>query len=190
MQELILGSSSKYRKDILKRIILDFKTIKPKVDETIIINESPKKMALRLALEKALKVAEKFPKAIVIGCDQTATTQKKILQKPENFDNALKQLQFLKGKKVKFYSAFCVLNLLKKKIYLECDEFSASYRNFNDSEINKYLKKEKPYNCVGSIKSEALGITMLAEIKSNDPTSIIGLPLIKLSKILRNEGLL
>ena len=190
MQELILGSSSKYRKDILKRIITDFKTVKPKIDETIIQNESPKKMALRLALEKALKVAEKFPQAIVIGCDQTATADKKILQTPGDFKNAFKQLKFLKGKRVRFYSAFCVVNSQKKKIYLECDEFSATYRISNDAEIEKYLKKEKPYNCVGSIKSEALGITMLEEIKSNDPTSIIGLPLIKLSKILRTEGLL
>jgi len=189
--KIILASSSVYRRELLKRIVSDFEFISPEIEESQRDNESPIKMALRLSEEKAKKIAASAgTNSIIIGCDQTAVVEHTILQKPMTYENAFKQLQFLSGKVVKFYSAFCVLNNSNQTLISDYSEFEAKYKLLTNDLIDKYLKKDEPYFCVGSIKSESYGITMLESIKNDDPTSIIGLPLIKISKILMDENII
>jgi septum formation protein len=189
--KIVLASSSIYRKELLSRIINNFECISPDIDEKQVQDESAKEMALRLSVEKARKVAELVDEnTFVIGCDQTAFTDNVLLQKPINFENAFKQLKFLSSKKVNFYSAFCLLNNKDKSVISDFSEFTVNYRSLKDDEIKNYLKADKPFNCVGSIKSESLGITLLENIFNDDPSAIIGLPLIKLSKILKQNNLI
>ena len=189
--KIVLASSSIYRKELLSRVINDFECISPDINEQQAPGETAREMALRLSIEKAKKVSELVSQnTFVIGCDQTAFTDNVLLQKPINFENAFKQLKFLSGKKVNFYSAFCLLNNKDKNIISDCSEFSVNYRILEDTEIKNYLEADKPYNCVGSIKSESLGITLLENIHNDDPSAIIGLPLIKLSKILKQNNLI
>ena len=189
--KIVLASSSIYRKELLSRVIIDFECISPDINEQQAPGETAREMALRLSIEKAKKVSELVDEnTFVIGCDQTAFTDNVLLQKPINFENAFKQLKFLSGKKVNFYSAFCLLNNKDKNIISDCSEFSVNYKILEDTEIKNYLEADKPYNCVGSIKSESLGITLLENIHNDDPSAIIGLPLIKLSKILKQNNLL
>jgi septum formation protein len=189
--KIILASSSIYRRELLKRIVSNFEFISPDIEESQKDNESPIKMALRLSEEKAKKIAESSDtNSIIIGCDQTAVVENIILQKPMTYENAFKQLRFLSGKVVKFYSAFCVLNNNNQTVVSDYSEFEAKYKLLSDELIDKYLKKDEPYFCVGSIKSESYGITLLENIKNDDPTSIIGLPLIKISKILMDEDII
>ena len=189
--KIILASSSVYRRELLKRIVSEFEFISPEIEESQRDDESPIKMALRLSEEKAKKIAASAgTNSIIIGCDQTAVVENTILQKPMTYENAFKQLQFLSGKVVKFYSAFCVLNNNNQTLISDYSEFEAKYKLLTDDLIDKYLKKDEPYFCVGSIKSESYGITLLESIKNDDPTSIIGLPLIKISKILMDENII
>jgi septum formation protein len=189
--KIILASSSVYRRELLKRIVSEFEFISPEIEESQRDDESPIKMALRLSEEKAKKIATSSDtNSIIIGCDQTAVVENTILQKPMTYENAFKQLQFLSGKVVKFYSAFCVLNNNNQTVISDYSEFEAKYKLLTDDLIDKYLKKDEPYFCVGSIKSESYGITLLESIKNDDPTSIIGLPLIKISKILMDENII
>jgi len=189
--KIILASSSVYRRELLKRIVSDFEFISPEIEESQRDNESPINMALRLSEEKAKKIAASSdPNSIIIGCDQTAVVDNTILQKPMTYENAFKQLRFLSGKIVKFYSAFCVLNNKDQTVISDYSEFEAKYKLLTDDLIDKYLKKDEPYFCVGSIKSESYGISLLDSIKNDDPTSIIGLPLIKISKILMDENII
>ena len=190
-KKIILASSSVYRRELLKRIVSNFEFISPEIEESQRENESPIKMALRLSEEKAKKIAAfSDTNSIIIGCDQTAVVENIILQKPMTYENAFKQLQFLSGKVVKFYSAFCVFNNNNKTVISDFSEFEAKYKLLSDDLIDRYLKKDEPYFCVGSIKSESYGITLLESIKNDDPTSIIGLPLIKISKILMDENII
>jgi len=189
--KIVLASSSIYRKELLLRVIKDFECIAPDINEQQAPGETAREMASRLSIEKAKKVSELVDEnTFVIGCDQTAFTDNVLLQKPINFENAFKQLKFLSGKKVNFYSAFCLLNNKDKNIISDCSEFSVHYKILEDTEIKNYLEADKPYNCVGSIKSESSGITLLENIHNDDPTAIIGLPLIKLSKILKQNNLI
>ena len=189
--KIVLASSSIYRKELLSRVINDFKCVSPDINEQQAAGETAREMALRLSIEKAKKVSELVDEnTFVVGCDQTAFTDNVLLQKPTNFENAFKQLKFLSGKKVNFYSAFCLLNNKDKNVISDCSEFSVHYKILEDAEIKNYLEADKPYNCVGSIKSESLGITLLENIHNDDPSAIIGLPLIKLSKILKQNNLL
>ncbi len=189
MPQIILASSSIYRKKLLERLLLDFKIIKPDVEETRIESESAYDTADRLSEEKAKKVSSQFKEAIVIGCDQTAEYNNIQIQKPLDYKKALSQLKKLSGKRVNFHSAISMhcnkKNIFQKKVI----SFDVKYKNLTSSEIECYLKKEKPFNCLGSIKSEGLGITLLDEINSSDPTAVIGLPLITLVDMLKNVGI-
>jgi len=188
MPQIILASSSIYRKELFERLSLDFQIIKPDMEEIRIESESAYDTADRLSEEKTKKVSSQFKEAIVIGCDQTAEYNNIQIQKPLNHKMALLQLKELSGKRVNFHSGVCVhynkQNILQKKVI----SFDVKYKNLKLAEIESYLEKEKPYNCVGSIKSEGLGISLLDEINSSDPTAIIGLPLITLVKMLRKVG--
>ena len=189
--KIVLASSSIYRKELLSRVIKDFECVSPDINEQQAPGETAREMALRLSIEKAKKVSKLVDDStFVIGCDQTAFTENVLLQKPINFENAFKQLKFLSGKKVNFYSAFCLLNNKDKNVISDCSEFSVNYRTLEDADIKNYLEADKPYNCVGSIKSESLGITLLENIHNDDPSAIIELPLIKLSNILKQNNLI
>ena len=189
MSQIILASSSVYRKELLERLSLEFTVVKPEMEEIRKESETAHDTADRLAEEKANKVSGQFKEAIVIGCDQTAEYESKQIQKPLDYQAAFKQLKELSGKRVNFHSAICV-NYEKKEIFQnKVISFDVKYKNLDSVEIENYLKKEKPFNCVGSIKSEGLGISLLDEINSNDPTAIIGLPLITLVSMLKKVGI-
>lgn len=190
MLTLVLASSSPYRRELLSRFKLPFDVFNPDIDESPLKDEPAKKISVRLAREKAFKVAPHYSNSLIIGSDQTAECQNLIIEKPNTHDNAIKQLQFLSGKVVTFYTSLCLFNTETKKIQECVIDFEVKYRELNHELIESYLLKEQPYNCVGSVKSEGLGITLLEYLKGEDPTALIGLPLIKLSIMLQNEGIL
>lgn len=180
---LILASSSPYRRALLERLRLPFETIAPDIDETPLENESPVELALRLAKEKATVIAKISPSAVVIGSDQVATINGAAIGKPGNHERAMNQLKMLSGQTVIFHTALCVLHegvTETENIVTHC-----RFRALNEAEIHYYLDQEKPYDTAGSAKAESLGITLMEHIRSDDPTAIIGLPLITLSRMLR-----
>ena len=189
MLTLVLASSSPYRRELLSRFKLPFDVFNPDIDETPHINEKAKEISYRLAREKTFKVAPHYANSLIIGSDQTASCQNQIIEKPNTHENAIKQLDFLSGKIVTFYTSLCLLNTKTQKVQECVVEFEVKYKELNQQIIETYLLKEQPYNCVGSVKSEGLGITLLEYIKGEDPTALIGLPLIKLSDMLQNEGM-
>ena len=188
MITLVLASSSPYRRELLSRFKLPFDVFNPDIDESPRTAEKAKEISVRLAREKAFKVASHYSSSLIIGSDQTAECQNKIIEKPNTHTNAVKQLQFLSGQVVTFYTSLCLLNTQTKKLQECVVDFEVKYKKLNAEIIESYLLKEQPYNCVGSIKSEGLGITLLDYIKGVDPTAFVGLPLIELSNMLRNEG--
>jgi septum formation protein len=185
---LILGSTSRYRKELLTRLRIPFETAAPDVDETPHINESPKDLALRLALAKARAVALKNPEAIVIGSDQVADLEGAPLGKPGNHTNATLQLQRMRGKTVIFQTALSVVCIATGYQRTDLAEVKVKFRDLSDAEIESYLRAEEPYDCAGSAKSEGLGIVLLDAIENDDPTALIGLPLIRTCQMLREAG--
>ena len=186
-QKLILASSSPYRQELLARLGLPFDAISPEIDELPLDGELPQETALRLAQLKAKKVAESHPDALVIGCDQVATLDGIQLGKPMTHENAVKQLQYQRGRRVTFHSALCLYNALTKHMQAEVVPYDVEFRNLTDAQIENYLRIEEPYNCAGSAKSEGLGIAVIASMTGSDPNALIGLPLIKLITMLQNE---
>ena len=193
--QLILASSSAYRRELLSRLQLPFITLVPNVDETPLASEKPPETALRLARLKAEAVASQLgdsSEALIIGSDQVATLDNLQIGKPGNHENALKQLQLMRGREVIFHTALCLLDTRKSAPDpLQVQDISTivRFRELNDAELDAYLKIEKPYDCAGSAKNEALGIAILSSIQSNDPTALTGLPLIALTSMLRNAGI-
>ena len=185
---LILGSTSRYRKELLARLRIPFETAAPDVDETPHSNESPKDLALRLALAKARAVALKYPDAVVIGSDQVADLDGIPLGKPGNHTNAILQLQRMRGKTVIFQTALSVVCIATGYERTDLAEVKVKFRDLSDAEIETYLRAEEPYDCAGSAKSEGLGISLLDAIDNDDPTALIGLPLIRTCQMLREAG--
>jgi septum formation protein len=185
---LILGSTSRYRKELLYRLQIPFDTAAPDVDETPRANEPPKDLAMRLALAKARAVALKHPEAVVIGSDQVADLEGVPLGKPGNHTNATLQLQQMRGKTVIFQTALSVVCLATAYERTDLAVVKVKFRNLSDAEIESYLRAEEPYDCAGSAKSEGLGISLLEAIESDDPTALIGLPLIRTCQMLREAG--
>ncbi|MYM26596.1 septum formation protein Maf [Duganella sp. FT135W] len=185
---LVLASSSAYRKTLLSRLQLPFEVAVPDIDETPQPGETPSATALRLAREKAAAVAAKRPGAIVIGSDQVATLDDEQIGKPGNHANALAQLQKMRGREVIFHTALCVWDGRNNTAQVENIQTVVKFRDLPDEELNAYLRIEQPYDCAGSAKNEALGITILERIDSSDPTALTGLPLIALTGMLRNLG--
>lgn len=146
-------------------------------------------MALRLAEAKAKTVAAKQTSGLVIGSDQTVECDQKILGKPMDAARAKQQLQAMRGKTLRFHTGLCVINVATGQVHRDVVDYVVSFRDFSDAEIDRYLAVEEPFNCAGSFKSEALGISLLENMRGDDPTALIGLPLIRLSQILRQEGL-
>lgn len=188
-KQLILGSTSPFRKELLQRFKLAFTTDKPDIDETPLINESPETYVKRLSLEKAKVVAERHPNTLVIGSDQCSILEGQIHGKPGNHLNAVKQLSESSGKRVSFLTGLCLYDSSDHSYQLDLVPYHVDFRNLNQKEIESYLQAEKPYNCAGSFKSEGLGITLFKRMHGDDPTSLIGLPLIRLAEMLRNKGI-
>lgn len=188
MIKIVLASSSPYRRELLSRFNLPFDVVNPDIDESPQLNETAKEISLRLAKEKAAHVAPHYSNSLIIGSDTTAECNGQIIEKPITHPQAISQLKFLSGNLVKFYTSLCVLNTETHTSHECVVDFEVKYRVLSEKKIESYLLKEQPYNCVGSIKSEGLGITLLEYIKGEDPTALIGLPLMKLSEILQKEG--
>jgi len=187
---VILGSTSRYRKELLSRLQIPFDIAAPDVDETPHLNESPQDLAMRLALAKARAVARKNPEAVVIGSDQVADLEGMPLGKPGNHANATLQLQRMRGKTVIFQTALSVVCLATGFEKTDLAAIKVKFRHLSDSEIESYLRAEEPYDCAGSAKSEGLGIALLESIESDDPTALIGLPLIRTCQMLREAGVI
>lgn len=187
-QPLILASSSIYRRELLTHLQIPFTCISPEVDETPLTGEAPEQTALRLAQIKAKKIGNDHSDALVIGCDQVATLDGIQLGKPLNHDNATKQLRMMRGREVTFHSALCLYNATSRSMQAEVVPYVVQFRNLSDAQIESYLVKEQPYHCAGSAKSEGLGIAIIERMVGEDPNALIGLPLIKLVSMLKNEG--
>ena len=187
-QTIILASSSEYRRQLLQKLLIPFNSISPKIDETALGDEKPHQTALRLAQEKAKKIAADYPHALVIGCDQVATLDGIELGKPMNHQNATKQLQMMRGHEVTFHSALCLYNAATGNMQTDVVPYLVRFRQLSDEQIESYLTKEQPYQCAGSAKSEGLGIALMERMIGEDPNALIGLPLIKLITMLQNEG--
>jgi len=183
---LILASTSVYRRELLERLRIPFEVVAPKVDETPLTGESTLDLALRLAQAKAAAVAKEHPHAWVIGSDQVADLCGAAIGKPGNFERALAQLQLMRGQTVTFHTALCLMKGEKQTTLGVPTE--VRFRKLADDILENYLLAEEPYDCAGSAKSEGLGISLLESIKSDDPTALIGLPLIALSGLLRDAG--
>lgn len=185
---LVLGSTSRYRRELLTRLGLPFTTEAPGVDETPQKGESPRDLAVRLALAKARDVARRHPQAIVIGSDQVADLAGQPLGKPGNHERAVAQLRAMRGQTVIFQTAVSVVCQATGFKQSDLAAVQVRFRALEDDEIERYLRAEQPYDCAGSAKSEGLGIALLDAILSDDPTALIGLPLIALSRMLRAAG--
>ncbi|MES2012664.1 MAG: Maf family nucleotide pyrophosphatase [Pseudomonadota bacterium] len=185
---LILASSSIYRRELLTRLQLPFSCISPEVDESPLNLEQPQETALRLAQEKAKKIGQSNPNTLIIGCDQVATLDGLQIGKPMTHDNATKQLRLMRGREVTFHSALCLYNPSTQNMQAEVVPYIVQFRNLSDAQIESYLIKEQPYHCAGSAKSEGLGIAIIEKMTGEDPNALIGLPLIKLINMLNHEG--
>lgn len=188
--QLILASTSRYRKDLLSRLGLAFETAAPEVDETPLDGEQATDTAHRLALAKAQAVRARFPRAIIIGSDQVAVCEGVRLDKPMAHAAAVQQLRHVSGRSVTFHSAVALLNARSGRIQSRLVPTTVKFRRLADAEIERYLRREPAYDCAGSAKAEGLGISLVESIESGDPTALIGLPLIALSSMLREEMLL
>lgn len=186
---LILGSTSPYRRELLQRLRLPFDVQRPEVDETPYVGETPEALAQRLALAKAQAVAQRFPQAIVIGSDQVADLNGEPLGKPVNHANAVAQLQRMRGQSVVFQTAVSVVCLATGFEQTELAQVKVQFRHVSDVAIEAYLQAEQPYDCAGSAKSEGLGIALLERIDNQDPTALVGLPLILTCRLLRAAGM-
>jgi septum formation protein len=188
-RKLVLGSTSVYRRELLERLRLPFSVAAPHVDETPQPGETPAALARRLALAKARAVAEQYPDCIVIGSDQVADLHGQPLGKPGIHERAIAQLQAMRGQTVIFQTAVAVVCLASGFVQEDLAAVKVQFRDLSDAEIEHYLQAEKPYDCAGSAKSEGLGISLLDAIDNDDPTALVGLPLIRTCRMLRAAGL-
>ena len=188
-QQLVLASTSPYRRELLSRLQLPFEVCAPQTDETPLAGEAPADTAERLSAEKAQAVVARFPDALIIGSDQVAYCGSERFGKPGSRENALGQLRKLSGKIAIFHTGLCLLNSRSGRRHVRGVATEVRFRELADSEIERYLDKEDALNCAGSARSEALGISLLEWMRSDDPTALVGLPLIALADMLRAEGL-
>ncbi len=185
---LVLASSSPYRRQLLAKLGLPFETISPDIDESAQLGESPETLVARLAELKARAVAKNYPRALIIGSDQVAALDNTLTGKPGSHENAVRQLQAASGKRVVFHTGLCLLNSNTGKMQTATIPYTVLFRQLNELQIENYLRKEQPYNCAGSFKSEGLGIALFEQFEGKDPNALIGLPLIQLVKMLEQEG--
>ena len=188
-RKLILGSTSPYRRDLLARLRIPFEVAAPDVDETPLPRETPQQMACRLAMSKARTVASQFPACVVIGSDQVADFEGQPLGKPGDHAKAFSQLQQMRGQTVIFQTAVAVVCVQTKFAQMDLAQVKVKFRDLTDAQIEVYLRAEKPYDCAGSAKSEGLGIVLLESIENDDPTALVGLPLIRTCRMLEAAGI-
>lgn len=189
MPQLVLASTSPFRREILQKIHIDFETCSPEVDETRLENETPEVLVARLAQAKAEAVANQYPNALIIGSDQVAVNGTEVLGKPGTHEKAIEQLMTTSGKKVTFLTGLALHNSATGDTQVKVVPFHVHFRELTKQQIENYLIVEKPYNCAGSFKSEAFGITLFSKLEGDDPNTLIGLPLIELVQMLETEGL-
>lgn len=185
---IVLASSSAYRKKLLSPLIPSLTCVAPDIDESIKTGESAENYVSRLALKKASTVAKQQQNTLVIGSDQCAVLKGKIISKPGNHDKAIAQLKASSGKCVTFYTGLCVINTKTNSQQVSCETFQVTFRKLSEKQIIAYLDKDQPYDCAGSFKAEGLGITLFEKMQGDDPNTLIGLPLIKLTSMLQAEG--
>jgi septum formation protein len=189
MPALILASSSPYRRDLLQRLGLPFEVDVPGVEEDVYEGETPQQLVLRLSEAKARAVAERHPDSLVIGSDQVAVMEGEIVGKPGVHDRAVEQLRRASGRKVEFLTGLCLLNTATGRAQVEAVPFSIHFRVLDEERIERYLRKDQPYNCAGSFRSERLGVTLFERMEGDDANSVVGLPLIRLVRMLEREGI-
>ncbi|ORU89775.1 MAG: septum formation inhibitor Maf [Cycloclasticus sp. symbiont of Poecilosclerida sp. M] len=185
---IVLASSSLYRRELLTKICPEFENHNPDIDESARVNESPLVLSQRLATEKAQALATIYPKHLIIGSDQVAMLSDKQLSKPGSHAKAVQQLQSSSGKVIGFYTSLCVLNTQTNTQSNDVDVCRVYMKTLSLEEIESYVNREKPFNCAASFKSEGLGIVLFEKIEGDDPNALIGLPLIKLAKLLALNG--
>ncbi|GMR18765.1 MAG: nucleoside triphosphate pyrophosphatase [Gammaproteobacteria bacterium] len=186
--KLILGSSSPYRRELLERLKLPFEVISPEIDETPLPDETPEALVKRLSIAKARAIADKNPGSLVIGSDQVAVHGNRIVGKPHDHDHAIQQLREASGKTITLYTGLALINSDTGNIQSEVIPYKVVFRQLTDEIIEHYLRKEQPYKCAGSVKSEGLGIVLLERFEGEDPNTLIGLPLIRLIRMLEQES--
>jgi len=187
-REIVLASSSPYRKSLIARLGLDCTAVAPDIDESELSGETPLQTALRLAEAKARRVSPKHPDAVIIGSDQVAVLDGSAIGKPGTHEAAVSQLQAMSGRTVVFHTALCVLDTQTAGLQSSNVPTSVSFRELSREQIERYLLADQPYDCAGSAKIESLGIALVEKVESDDPSALIGLPLIALVMLLRNAG--
>ena len=185
---IVLASTSPFRRQLLARLEIPFEVADPKADESRLPGEPPEKTALRLSELKARAVAADFPDSLIIGSDQVAFLDGEIFGKPGTHENAVRQLRKMRGRTVNFFTGLCLLNSRSGRAHVRGIPTLVTFRNLTDQQIENYLLKEKPYNCAGSAKSEGLGIAVISAMNGDDPTALVGLPLIALCDLFESEG--
>ena len=185
---IVLASTSRYRRELLERLRLPFDVQAPDIDEMALPLESPRETALRLAREKAVAVAARFPGAVIIGSDQTVDADGVSLGKPMTHDRALAQLQLLQGRSAVFYTAVAVVGPASNNVQEDCVQTTVRFKRIATERLENYLRADQPYDCAGSAKIESLGIALIDSVDSSDPTALIGLPLIRLTSMLAVAG--
>ncbi len=186
---LVLASTSPFRQSLLARLGLPFDTTSPQIDESRLAGEDPLAMVQRLSSLKARSAASAFPDRLVIGSDQVACVDGRILGKPGNRENAIAQLRYASGKSVTFLTGLCLLNSGTGREQVVCEPFTVHFRDLQAAQIERYIDREQPFGCAGSFKSEGLGIILFSRLEGEDPNALIGLPLIRLVDMLANEGI-
>lgn len=187
--KLVLASTSPFRRELLAKVVREFQTAAPNVDETPQPNEQPEQLVERLAIAKAQALAAEYPEHILIGSDQVAVVDGQVLGKPGTTAKAIAQLQSMRGKQVMFLTGLAIFDSAGQRVQSCVEPFEVSFRELTDAEITAYVEREQPLNCAGSFKSEALGISLFASLRGDDPNSLIGLPLIRLLAMLREWGI-
>ncbi len=188
MPQIILASTSPYRRELLARFGLPFECVAPDVDETPHPDEPPESLVRRLAESKARSVAVRYPDALVIGSDQVAVLGDTIIGKPLDHARATTQLRAVSGRRITFLNGLCLINTASDQVQISVVPFNVFFRVLSDEMIERYLIREKPYNCAGSLRSEALGIVLCDRLEGDDPNALIGLPLIQLARMLEAAG--
>jgi septum formation protein len=186
--KLILGSSSPFRRELLARLLIPFDVVVPDIDETPRPGEPPAQLVERLAIAKAQAVAAKQQDALVIGSDQVAVHGTEIVGKPLSHERAVQQLRTASGQAVTLYTGLALVNSTTGRVQSEVVPFRVVFRRLTERQIENYLRKEQPYHCAGSVKSEGLGVALLERFEGEDPATLIGLPLIRLVRMLESEG--
>ncbi len=188
MRRLLLASSSPYRQELLSRLRLPFESCAPDIDETSLPGESAEQLVTRLAEQKARALAEQYPNHLIIGSDQVAVLDSKIIGKPHTYERAKQQLQSASGNSVRFLTGLALFDSATGRVQTDCVSFTVHFRELDEARIERYLKIEQPYDCAGSFKAEGLGISLFRATEGEDVTSLVGLPLISLVDMLLNEG--